>query len=135
MRLVLTGVHFIENPEKSLLGAAKCSLLDDEGNSTLHFFVRIVNGKNGVFGSLPQQWNKTKNDGQGGFDQVIFLSERLKEDLNAAVKEAYNSKGSTSSSAPPPASIAAAPIAKEISNPVPSSERTLDDFEDEDIPF
>lgn len=120
MSVSVEGVYVIENPSNSVLASAKVII-----DGKVSFFVNVVKGKNGLFASLPQFWSKTKNDGKGGYENAIYLSEEVREEMNTNVIAEYENK-----------KLAKASSTKPVPNktPVPSSDRVADDFED-DIPF
>jgi DNA-binding cell septation regulator SpoVG len=129
-KVIVDGVFVFEAPTNNLIGTAKCTIFGE-----ISFFVKIFNGKNGIFVALPNIWNKAKNDGKGAYEPTFYLSDELKVELNNAVIDKYNEKSSVKTSVS--ASSVSAPVSGSVSNvtPTPHSERNEEGFDDDDIPF
>lgn len=125
-KVVVDGVYVFESPTNNIVGTAKCTIYGE-----ISFFVKIFNGKNGIFAGLPTVWNKAKNEGKGAYEPSFYLSESLREELNNSVKEKYDEKASSK----PAASIPKTSSIPASSVPVPHTERAEEDFDDDDIPF
>lgn len=117
MNVSITGFFLIENPTTALLGTAKVTVDD------LSFMVKIVNGQKGVSAFPPSIWNKTKNDGKGGYEDALMMTPQLRNLINEEVRKEYESKSNKKAA---PAVVA----------PIPSSQRVIEDEDfDDDIPF
>jgi hypothetical protein len=117
LNVSITGFFLIENPATALLGTAKVAVDD------ISFMVKIVNGQKGVSAFPPSIWNKTKNDGKGGYEDALTLTPQLRNLINEEVRREYESK---SNKRVAPAAVA----------PIPSSQRIdTDEDPDDDIPF